>query len=151
MKALRYLNKYFLKYKYYFIFGTIITVFSKILALAWPEIIGNSLDDVDAFRIDKSISLEELKHILMINFLKIVGFAICSGFFTFLMRQTIIVASRKIEFDLKNEIYTQYQQLSSNFYKQNRTGDLMNRISEDVSKVRMYFGPALMYSINTIS
>ncbi|MDA8596080.1 ABC transporter ATP-binding protein/permease [Flavobacteriaceae bacterium] len=150
MKALKYLNKYFFKYKYYFLIGIFITVFSKILALAWPGIVGDSLDVVDDYRLHHSITLEELKHELLINFLKIVGYAILSGFFTFLMRQTIIVSSRNIEFDLKNEIYDQYQRLSSRFYKQNRTGDLMNRISEDVSKVRMYFGPAIMYSINLV-
>ncbi len=150
MKALKYLNKYFFQYKYYFLIGIIITVFSKILALEWPEIVGNSLDVVDDYRLKGNITLEELKHELFKNFLYIVGFAVLSGFFTFLMRQTIIVSSRKIEFDLKNEIYEQYQRLSSNFYKQNRTGDLMNRISEDVSKVRMYFGPAIMYSINLV-
>ena len=80
----------------------------------------------------------------------IIGVTLVAGFLTFLMRQTIIVTSRLIEFDLKNEIYQQYQRLSLNFYKKNRTGDLMNRISEDVSKVRMYFGPAIMYSMNMI-
>ncbi len=150
MKALKYLNKYFFQYKYYFLIGIIITVFSKILALEWPEIVGDSLDVVDDYRLKGNITLEELKTALFKNFLYILGFAMLSGFFTFLMRQTIIVSSRKIEFDLKNEIYAQYQRLSSNFYKQNRTGDLMNRISEDVSKVRMYFGPAIMYSINLV-
>ena len=150
MKALKYLNKYFFQYKYYFLIGIIITVFSKILALEWPEIVGDSLDVVDDYRLKGNITLEELKSELLKNFLYILGFAMLSGFFTFLMRQTIIVSSRKIEFDLKNEIYAQYQRLSSNFYKQNRTGDLMNRISEDVSKVRMYFGPAIMYSINLV-
>jgi ATP-binding cassette subfamily B protein len=150
MKALKYLNKYFFQYKYYFLIGILITVFSKILALEWPEIVGDSLDVVDEYRLKGSITLEELKSELFKNFLYIIGFAMLSGFFTFLMRQTIIVSSRKIEFDLKNEIYAQYQRLSSNFYKQNRTGDLMNRISEDVSKVRMYFGPAIMYSINLV-
>ena len=76
---------------------------------------------------------------------------IFAGIFTFLTRQTIINVSRFVEFDLKNEIFVQYQNLSMNFYKKNRTGDLMNRISEDVSKVRMYVGPAIMYSINTFS
>ena len=109
MKALKYLNKYFYQYKFYFIIGIVITVFSKILALAWPEIVGNSLDVVDDYRIHKTISLDTLKNELVINTLKIVGFAVLSGFFTFLMRQTIIVSSRKIEYDLKNEIYDQYQ------------------------------------------
>ena len=91
-----------------------------------------------------------VKYQLLINILLIIGITLVAGFFTFLMRQTIIVTSRLIEFDLKNEIYQQYQRLSINFYKKNRTGDLMNRISEDVSKVRMYFGPAIMYSMNMI-
>ena len=78
----------------------------------------------------------------------IVLFAILKGIFMYCMRQTIIVMSRKIEYDLKNEIYQQYQALSISFYKKNKTGDLMNRISEDVSRVRMYLGPALMYAIN---
>jgi ATP-binding cassette subfamily B multidrug efflux pump len=81
--------------------------------------------------------------------LLIIGTTIVAGFLTFLMRQTLIVMSRHIEFDLKNEVFRQYENLSQNFYKQNRTGDLMNRISEDVSKVRMYVGPAVMYTINT--
>ena len=81
----------------------------------------------------------------------ILGTASISRFFTFLMRQTFIVVSRNIEFDLKNEIFKQYERLSLEFYKQHRTGDLMNRISEDVSKVRMYAGPALMYSVTNIT
>ena len=105
---------------------------------------------VEEYQNGEITNLEEVKHQLFINILLIVGVALCSGFFTFLMRQTIIVTSRLIEFDLKNEIYQQYQRLSLNFYKKNRTGDLMNRISEDVSKVRMYVGPAIMYSINMI-
>ena len=88
---------------------------------------------------------------LMINILYLIGAAVIAGLFTFLMRQTIINVSRYIEFDLKNEIYQHYQVLSLNFYKSNRTGDLMNRISEDVGKVRMYVGPAIMYTINTIT
>jgi ATP-binding cassette subfamily B protein len=92
-----------------------------------------------------------VKKELLINILIIIGATLLSGFFTFWMRQMIIVVSRYIEFDLKNEIFAQYERLSLNFYKKNRTGDLMNRISEDVSKVRMYFGPAIMYSINMIT
>ena len=96
---------------------------------------------------DKAI----FKELLLENILYIVGAAIVAGLFTFLMRQTIINVSRYIEYDLKNEIYQQYQRLSLNFYKKNRTGDLMNRISEDVGRVRMYAGPAIMYSINTVT
>ena len=150
MKSLRYLDKYFIKYKWRLLLGVFITILSKILALQIPKIIGKSLNSVESFMkgdiLDKSIVKEEL----LWNILFIVGISVFEGFLTFVMRQMIIVTSRLIEFDLKNEIYKQYQRLSINFYKKNRTGDLMNRISEDVSKVRMYFGPAIMYSMNMI-
>ncbi len=150
MKALQYLNKYFIKYKWRLLIGILITVLSKLLALKIPEIIKNSLNIVEDYLNGKTTDLTEVKEQLFYNILLIVGITLLAGFFTFLMRQTIIVMSRLIEFDLKNEIYEQYQKLSVNFYKKNRTGDLMNRISEDVSKVRMYFGPAIMYSLNMI-
>ncbi len=150
MKALQYLNKYFLKYKYRLLLGIIITILSKILSLKIPRIIGQSFNIVDEYKNGLISDTGEVKHQLLINILMIVGVTLVAGFLTFLMRQTIIVTSRLIEFDLKNEIYQQYQRLSLNFYKKNRTGDLMNRISEDVSKVRMYFGPAIMYSMNMI-
>ena len=123
---------------------------SKLLALKIPQIIGDSLNVVEDYQKGLITDVEDVKHQLLINVLIIIGIAIIAGFFTFLMRQTIIVTSRLIEFDLKNEIYQQYQRLSLNFYKKNRTGDLMNRISEDVGKVRMYVGPAVMYSMNMI-
>ncbi|CAL2092476.1 ATP-binding cassette, subfamily B, multidrug efflux pump [Tenacibaculum sp. 190524A05c] len=150
LKALQYLNKYFVKYKWRLFIGIIITILSKLLALKIPEIIKNSLNIVEDYARGKQTDLSVVKHELFINILIIIGVTLLAGFFTFLMRQTIIVVSRLIEFDLKNEIYQQYQNLSVNFYKKNRTGDLMNRISEDVSKVRMYFGPAIMYSLNMI-
>jgi len=150
MKALRYLNKYFLKYKFRLLLGVLITILSKFLALEIPQIIRRSLNTVEDYQNGVITDIEVVKHDLLINVLIIIGVAVLSGFFTFLMRQTIIVTSRLVEFDLKNEIYQQYQRLSLNFYKKNRTGDLMNRISEDVGKVRMYFGPALMYSLNMI-
>ncbi len=150
MKALQYLNKYFIKYKWRLFVGIIITILSKLLALKIPEIIKNSLNIVEDYLREDMVSLEEVKHELFINILIIIGITLLAGFFTFLMRQTIIVVSRLIEFDVKNEIYQQYQKLPVSFYKKNRTGDLMNRISEDVSKVRMYFGPAIMYSLNMI-
>jgi ATP-binding cassette subfamily B multidrug efflux pump len=150
MKALRYLDKYFIKYKWRILIGVFITILSKILALQIPRIIGKSLNSVESYIkgdiTDKSLVEEQL----LWNILIIVGVAVLAGVLTFIMRQMIIVTSRLIEFDLKNEIYEQYQKLSINFYKKNRTGDLMNRISEDVSKVRMYFGPAVMYSMNII-
>jgi ATP-binding cassette subfamily B protein len=150
MKALQYLNKYFVKYKWRLLIGVIITILSKILALQVPRLIGRSFNGVGSFingeTTDKAAVLDDL----FWNIMLLIGAAILAGFFTFLMRQTIIVTSRLVEFDLKNEIYQQYQRLSINFYKKNRTGDLMNRISEDVSKVRMYFGPALMYFMNML-
>lgn len=150
MKALKYINKYFIKYKWRLLIGILITILSKLLALKVPQIVGDSLNIVEDYQNGTITDIELVKHQLLINVLIIIGVAILAGFFTFLMRQTIIVTSRLIEFDLKNEIYQQYQRLSLNFYKKNRTGDLMNRISEDVSKVRMYVGPAVMYSMNMI-
>ncbi|MFK8059824.1 MAG: ABC transporter ATP-binding protein [Polaribacter sp.] len=150
MKELKYINKYFSKYKWRILIGLIITILSKLLALKIPQIVGDSLNVVEDYQNGIITNLEEVKDELFINVLIIIGVAVLAGFFTFLMRQTIIVTSRLIEFDLKNEIYQQYQRLSLNFYKKNRTGDLMNRISEDVSKVRMYVGPAIMYSMNMI-
>ncbi len=150
MKALQYLNKYFRKYKWRILLGLSITVLSKILSLKIPQIIRDSLNVVDDYQKHIITDVNEVKSSLFINVLIIVGVALVAGFFTFLMRQTIIVTSRLIEFDLKNEIYQQYQRLSLNFYKKNRTGDLMNRISEDVSKVRMYVGPSSMYTMNML-
>ncbi|CAM1374555.1 ABC transporter ATP-binding protein [Tenacibaculum xiamenense] len=150
MKALQYLNKYFFKYKWRLLGGIIITILSKFLALKIPVIIRNSLNSVEDYLNGRITDLAVVKKELLYDVLLIVGVTLVAGFLTFLMRQTIIVMSRLIEFDIKNEIYKQYQRLSINFYKKNRTGDLMNRISEDVSKVRMYFGPAIMYSLNMI-
>lgn len=150
MKALKHLNKYFLKYRYRLIIGVIITIISKIFALFTPRLIGASINVVSDY-LDGNITKAIFKSELLTNVLYLVGAAVIAGLFTFLMRQTIINVSRYIEYDLKNEIYKHYQVLSLSFYKSNRTGDLMNRISEDVGKVRMYVGPALMYTINTIT
>ncbi len=150
MKALQYLNKFFYKYRYRLILGILITVVSKIFALQIPQLIRESLNIVEDFNNHKITDISIVKSQLKINILYIFGAAVISGFFTFLMRQTLIVMSRLIEFDLKNEIFQQYENLSLNFYKRNRTGDLMNRISEDVGKVRMYFGPAIMYTMNML-
>jgi len=151
LKALRYLNKFLIKYKNRLILGIVFTIAARILSLVTPRLIGQSLNVVEQY-IKKEVSdISVVKHDLLNNILLILGAVLVSGIFTFIMRQAIIVMSRKIEFDLKNEIFEQYQRLSSKFYKQNRTGDLMNRISEDVSKVRMYFGPGIMYSINIIT
>lgn len=150
MKALRHLNKYFFKYRYRLILGILITIVAKIFALFTPRLIGASINVVSD-RLDGKITDAVFRQDLMINILYLIGAAIVAGVFTFLMRQTIINVSRFVEYDLKNEIYQHYQILSLNFYKSNRTGDLMNRISEDVSKVRMYVGPAIMYTMNTIT
>ncbi len=155
MKELSYLNKYFIKYKYSFSLGILITIIAQIFSLFTPKLISKSLNAIENF--DKLSSADQKSEVviaafrqdLIHNVLLIIGTTIVAGFLTFLMRQTLIVMSRHIEFDLKNEVFRQYENLSQTFYKQNRTGDLMNRISEDVSKVRMYVGPAVMYTINT--
>ena len=150
MKELRYLNKYFFKYRFKIILGIIITIFSKVFALFTPQLVGKSITLITN-QITNPIESEFFGNQISIYILYIIGAAIATGLFTFLMRQTIINVSRYVEFDLKNEIYNHYQQLPIAFYKRNRTGDLMNRISEDVSKVRMYIGPAVMYTINTLT
>ena len=151
MKELKYLNKFFFKYKQKIIIGILITIVARVFALVAPNLVGDSITIIENFYLNKSISNIELKDKLLINIFLIIGSAILAGVFTFLMRQSLINVSRHIEFDLKNEIYNKYQELDQSFYKNNRTGDLMNRISEDVSKVRMYVGPALMYTINTVA
>ncbi|MFV7236276.1 ABC transporter ATP-binding protein [Flavobacterium sp. ZB4R12] len=149
MKELRYLNKYFIKYKYSFSLGILFTIIAQIFSLFTPKLISKSFMVIESFSKDKTITADVIQQQLISNILLIIATTIIAGFLTFLMRQTLIVMSRHIEFDLKNEVFRQYENLSQNFYKQNRTGDLMNRISEDVSKVRMYVGPAVMYTINT--
>ena len=131
--------------------GFLITIVSRIFSLFAPRLIGNSLTTVERYLTEVQTDLDQVKSALLINILIILGASIISGFFTFLMRQTIINVSRYIEFDLKNDIFAHYQRLGQKFYKNNRTGDLMNRISEDVGKVRMYVGPAIMYSTNTVA
>ena len=151
MTELKYLNKYLFKYKTNLLLGFFIIIIARILLLFTPGLIRESVNVIDEFRKGNIISIETVQTELIQNIFLILLAAIAAGIFTFLTRQTIINVSRYVEFDLKNEIYTQYQKLSFSFYKKNQTGDLMNRISEDVSRVRMYFGPALMYSINTIT
>ena len=149
MKELGYLNKYFIKYKYSFLLGIFITIIAQIFSLFTPKLISKSFKVIEGFSKDNTVSKSIIQQELITNILLIILTTIIAGFLSFLMRQTLIVMSRHIEFDLKNEVFRQYENLSQNFYKQNRTGDLMNRISEDVSKVRMYVGPAVMYAINT--
>ncbi|HEX8576052.1 MAG TPA: ABC transporter ATP-binding protein [Flavobacterium sp.] len=150
MKELQYLNKYFIKYKYHFLFGIITTIAAQIFSLFTPKLISKSFKSIEEYMKHSSIvDTTYVKTELLHNILLIIATTIIAGLLTFLMRQTLIVMSRHIEFDLKNEVFRQYENLSQRFYKQNRTGDLMNRISEDVGKVRMYVGPAVMYTINT--
>ena len=151
MKELQYLNLYFKKYSGRLTLGLIITIIATIFKIIVPKIIGDIVDVVKNYLDNTITDIEIVKQELITNITMILGAAILAGFFTFLMRQTFIVVSRYIEFDLKNEIFKQYQRLSLGFYKKNRTGDLMNRISEDVSKVRMYAGPALMYSVTNLT
>lgn len=149
MKSLSYLNKYLFKYKWRLILGVIFIIISSYFQIKMPEIAG---DAVDAYK-DSVNQTNDFNAILWLS-LKIGGFyvlmSILKGVFLFLTRQTIIIMSRFIEYDLKNEIYQHYQKLNLSFYKKNNTGDLMNRISEDVSQVRQYLGPGLMYTINLV-
>jgi len=151
MKALLSLNKYLYKYRGRLLLGFIMTIGARVFAVFTPQLIRNSTVAIEDYLNGDMASIAEVKEELLINIGLIVGAALASGALTFMMRQTFIVVSRYIEYDLKNEVYTQYQDLSLDFYKRNRTGDLMNRISEDVSKVRMYVGPALMYGVQTLT
>lgn len=149
MKELQYLNKYFIKYKYRFLLGIVITIVAQIFMLFTPKLISKSFKAIESFD-SETINVSVIKNELIENILLIIGTALIAGVLTFLMRQTLIVMSRHVEFDLKNEVFKHYEVLDQNFYKKNRTGDLMNRISEDVGRVRMYVGPAVMYTINTL-
>ena len=154
MIALQHLNKYFWKYRYRFILGLIFIFISNIFGLYPPIYIGevfNIISDALSESSSPDLSIQGvIKNQLAYYAFLVLLFAICKGLFMFFMRQTIIVMSRMIEYDLKNEIYNHYQKLSISFYKRNKTGDLMNRISDDVSKVRMYMGPAILYTTNLI-
>ena len=151
MKELKYLNHYFIKYRGRLLIGLIVTIIAAVFKLFVPIVIGDTLNIVEQYINGDITDLAEVKSQLITNIILIIGTTLLAALFTFIMRQTIIVVSRYIEFDLKNEVYNQYQRLSLSFYKQNRTGDLMSRISEDVSKVRLYTGPAVMYSTTTIT
>jgi ATP-binding cassette subfamily B protein len=148
MKELQYLNKYFVKYKFHFLLGIIMTIASQIFSLYTPKLISKSFMVIEDFY-KNGLSSQAVKAELIHNIIWVLITTLIAGVLRFLMRQTLIVMSRHVEFDLKNEVFKHYEVLDQNFYKRNRTGDLMNRISEDVAKVRQYVGPALMYSINT--
>ena len=129
MKELKYLNKFFFKYRNRIVIGVLITIIARIFALVAPNLIGDSITLIEKYFLLEEISRENLEKNLLNNILLIVGSALTAAVFTFLMRQTLINMSRFIEFDLKNIIYSKYQELDQTFYKVNRTGDLMNRIS----------------------
>ncbi len=146
MKSLSYLNKYFIKYKWHMLLGVLFIILSNYFGVQMPMFVKSTVDDLF-----KTADLKNFSSFLTL-LLKIGGFymflAFMKGFFLFCLRQSIIIMSRLVEYDLKNEIYNQYQRLDYSFFKKNNTGDLMNRISEDVSQVRMYLGPGVMYTIN---
>lgn len=156
MKELKYLNKYLVKYKWHIILGTIFVIISNIFQIIPGPLVRLSIDlVVDNIRVYQAFSGTDLQP----NFFKVFAFgiliyaalillmALLRGVFLYFMRQTLIVMSRLVEYDLKNEIFEHYQVLPLSFYRRNNTGDLMNRISEDVGRVRMYLGPAIMYGL----
>jgi ATP-binding cassette, subfamily B, multidrug efflux pump len=159
VKELSYLNKYLVKYKFHLIFGALFIIIGNFFAILPAvlvryafDILGKSygiFQSFSGFELQKD-TYELISSTVIIAVLILLS-ALLRGVFLFFMRQTIIVMSRRIEYDLKNEIYEHYQTLPLSFYRKNNTGDLMARISEDVSKVRMYIGPALMYGINLIT
>ena len=166
MKSLKYLNKYLLKYKFRLILGILFIAISNVFAIYPPQIIREAFNKVEQhLRPDTFEPNESEPHLAFVTYftkdmtltdtllmfgLLVLVMSILKGLFTFFTRQTIIIVSRLIEYDLKNEIYQHYQELDTSFYKRNNTGDIMNRISEDVSRVRMYLGPGIMYSLNLV-
>jgi ATP-binding cassette subfamily B multidrug efflux pump len=159
VKDLAYLNKYLLKYKYHLILGTLFIIISNFFGIVPAIIVRQSFDllqrSFDVYSVFEGLGLQDKTYSLFATSILIAGIvilvsALLRGVFLFFMRQTIIVMSRKIEYDLKNEIYNHYQTLPLSFYRKNNTGDLMNRISEDVSRIRMYLGPSIMYGINLV-
>ncbi|MBL6873326.1 MAG: ABC transporter ATP-binding protein [Flavobacteriales bacterium] len=155
MKELKYLLKFYKKYKWRFLIGVVFVVVSNLFAL-YPAVFTRKAFDTAKEAIELSqnngtVDFDSLTSTLLYFGMMLILFALLKGVFMFFMRQTIIVMSRLIEYDIKNEIYDHYQKLDRAFYKRNRTGDMMARISEDVSKVRMFLGPATMYPINMIS
>jgi ATP-binding cassette subfamily B multidrug efflux pump len=144
MKALKTLNPYFWKHKILLFWGVLFIVASNFFNIYKIQFVGKSVDELT-----KNGNLG-FNHQVLIYVAIIVGCSLLTGFFTFMMRQTIIVASRRIEYELKNKIYRHYQDLSLTDYKQTTIGDLMNRLSEDVVAVRMYLGPGVMYVANLI-
>lgn len=160
MKELAHLNKYLLKYKHLLLLGILFIIISNIFQILPAQFVRYALDlvidNLNVYKLFEGHTIQEgynenIKRSVVVYGLIILGMALLRGFFLFLVRQTIIAMSRHIEYDLKNEIYQQYQSLPVSFYRRNNTGDLLARISEDVSKVRMYIGPAIMYGLNLLT
>lgn len=160
MKALKYLNKYLLKYKWHLILGTIFTIISNVFHIIPGPLVRHSIDlvveNINLYSSFSSLSLQEdffdsFAFSILIYASLILLMAVLRGVFLYFVRQTLIVMSRLIEYDLKNEIFNHYQTLPLSFYRRHNTGDIMNRISEDVGRVRMYLGPAIMYGINLVT
>jgi len=158
MKHLKYLNKYFYKYKWWIIPGVIFVVISNIFAVIPAQVIGHAFnlitENIEIYGLFQGFQRQEVIYTIFSYSLFFFGALVLflyliRGLFLFLMRQTLILMSRHIEYDMKNEIYAHYQRLSLGFYRKNNTGDLMNRATEDVNRVRMYVGPAIMYTVNT--
>ncbi len=158
MKHLAYLNKYFWKYRWHLIPGILFVIISNVFGVLPAPVIRLSFDlvteNIGIYHLYAGFERQDIIYNLLGDSLLLFGaivllMAILRGLFLFFMRQTIILMSRHIEYDLKNEIYAHYQRLSLAFYRRNNTGDLMNRVTEDVSRVRMYLGPSIMYAINT--
>lgn len=159
MKELAYLNKFFYKYRWRFIPGVLFVIISNLFGVLPAQVIRAAFDlvseNIALYRLYSGFDRQSLiadlfGQSLLLFGLSVLALALLRGLFLFFMRQTIILMSRHIEYDLKNEIYAHYQDLSMAFYRRNNTGDLMNRVTEDVSRVRMYLGPAIMYTINTL-
>lgn len=161
LKPLKSLRPYFYKYKWHLVSGSIFIVASNIFAILPPAIIRDVMDQVfdnvqnyqmlGAKSVEGAAVRKSVMKLVMYNGFLLLLFAVLRGLFMFLMRQTIVVMSRHIEYDQKNNIYKKYQQLDTAFFKANSTGDLMSRISEDVSRARMFTGPAIMYIINLVT
>lgn len=159
MKELSHLNKYLLKYKYRLLIGTVFIVIANFFAILPAQFVRNAFnlvkESIHSYQLFDGFSLQEAIYQVFVGGIVTYGVfilvaAIIKGAFLFLVRQTILVMARRIEYDLKNEIYQHYQTLPLSFYKRNSTGDLMARISEDVNRVRMYLGPAIMFGLNLI-
>lgn len=150
MNSLNTLNPYFWKHRVLLFWGLLFIIASNFFSIYQVQFVGKSVDLIKGVLDKKSIDKELLFNTLLINGAIIVGTSVLSGIFRFMMRQTIIVASRRIEYELKNKIYRQYQELSLTTYKKTTVGDLLNRLSEDVVAIRMYLGPGVMYIVNLI-